>query len=191
MPPPPATPSQALTDWNASRRSRLDKVEAQCVWAAGIAPADPELLNEHLRAYVTLLSAHFQGFCRDLYTEASFRVLDWIKRVRLRPILQAQFKTALKLEKANPTLDTLAEDFSRFGIDLRAKIGTAPPADTHKGRLKIMNGCRNKCAHGEPAVPELSLSNIQDWRTSCNWLATRLNDIVYDTLWTAFRRVPW
>jgi hypothetical protein len=192
VPPPPATPSQALNEWTTTRRSKLAKVEAQCVWASGLAPPDPEMVDEHLRAYVTLLSAHFQGFCLDLYTEASLKVADRIKQVGLRPIVQAQFAAGLKLDKANPTLDTLSEDFRRFGItDLRAAIGTGPPADLHKGRLKAMNGCRNKCAHGEPAIPELLLPNIQDWRNSCDWFATRLNAVVYDKLWVAFRSAPW
>lgn len=192
MPPPPATSSQALREWDTTRRGKLTKVEAQCVWAVNLAPADPEMVDEHLRAYVTLLSAHFQGFCRSLYTEASFKVANRIKRVGLRPIIQAQFAAGLKLDKVNPTLDALAEDFNRLGInDLRTAVGTAPPADTHKGRLKAMNGCRNKCAHGEPVIPELLLANIRDWRVSCDWLATRLNAVVYDRLWTAFRAVPW
>lgn len=54
-----------------------------------------------------------------------------------------------------------------------------------------MNECRNKCAHGEPVIPELLFANIQDWRNSCAWLASRLNAIVYDKLWAAFRAAPW
>lgn len=54
-----------------------------------------------------------------------------------------------------------------------------------------MNGCRNKCAHGEPAIPELLLANIVDWQDSCDWLASRLNAVVYDKLWVAFRGAAW
>ncbi len=179
-------------EWNTTRQGRLSKLEAQCVWAAGLVPPDPDMVAEHLRAYVTLLSAHFQGFCRDLYTEASLKVVARIKRVGLRLIVQAQFAAGLKLGKVNPTLDALTEDFSRFGItSLRVAVGTAPPADAHKGRLKAMNECRNKCAHGEPVIPELLLTNIQDWRASCGWLASRLNAVVYDKLRSAFRAAPW
>lgn len=192
MPPPPATPSQALQHWNSTRHSKLDKVEAQCAWAQGQAPPDPELIDEHLRAYATLLSAHFQGFCRDLYTEASFKVVVRIRQSLLRPIVQAQFAAGLKLEKANPTLDAIAEDFGRFGIaQLKFAIGVGPPAEVHKSRLTALNKCRNKCAHGEPVIPELLLPNIQAWRISCNWLASRLNAIVYNKLWSSFRAAPW
>jgi hypothetical protein len=181
-----------LQEWDTTRRAKLAKIEAQCVWAAGLVPADPEMAAEHLRAYVTLLSAHFQGFCRDLYTEASLKVIDRINRVGLRPIVQAQFAAGLRIEKGNPTLDALDEDFNRFGISsVRQAVGVGPEADTHKGRLKAMGGCRNKCAHGVPDIPDLSLANIQGWRSSCDWLAVRLNAAVYDTLRVAFRAAPW
>ena len=153
---------------------------------------DPEMVDGLLRSYVTILSAHFQGFCRDLYTEAALSVGTRIRQIGLQPIIQAQFATGLKLEKANPTLDALAEDFGRFGIaNLRAVIGIAPPADSHKAKLKLMNECRNKCAHGESAIPELLLPNIQGWRDSCDWLASRLNAVVYDKLRKSFRSDPW
>jgi hypothetical protein len=167
-------------------------VEARCVWAAGLVPPDPAMIDEHLRAYVTLLSAHFQGFCRDLNTEASLEVVARIRKIGLRPIVQAQFAAGLKLDKVNPTLDALAKDFRRFGIaNLRMAVGTGPPADAHKGRLRAMNECRNKCAHGEAAIPELLLPNIQEWRTSCDWLAARLNVVVYNRLCASFRAAPW
>jgi hypothetical protein len=170
----------------------LAKLEGQCVATAESHPPDPEAVDEQLRAYATLLSAHFQGFCRDLYTEASLKVVARIKQSGLRPIVQTQFTAALKLGKGNPTLDTLSEDFSRLGIEnLRQAIGTEPAADTHKGRLKALIDCRNKCAHGEPVIPELQLTSLQDWRTSCDWLATKLNAIVYNHLRAAFRAAPW
>lgn len=192
MPAPPATPSKALRAWTSTRLVNLAKLDAQCIWAAALVPPDPAMADEHLRAYVTLLSAHFQGFCRDLYSEAAGTVVARIKRVGLRAIVQAQLMTGLELGRANPTLDVLARDFDRFGItDLAHAVGVAPPADTHKGRLKALNRCRNKCAHGEPVIPDLLLANVRDWRDSCDWFATRLNAIVYDRLWAAYRAVPW
>jgi hypothetical protein len=192
MPPLPASPSQSLLEWNSTRQSRLAKLDSQCIWADGLVPPDPEMVAEHLRAYVTLLSAHFQGFCRDLYTEVTLKVVARIKQAGLRPIVQAQFATGLRLEKGNATMETLAEDFLRFGIaDLRAALGTSQPDEVHKGRLKAMNKCRNKCAHGDPVIPELILNNIRTWRDSCGWLASRLNAVVYDRLRMAFRSAPW
>jgi hypothetical protein len=162
------------------------------VWAAGLVPADPEMEGEHLRAYVTLLSAHLQGFCLDLYTEAAQSVMNRVKRVGLRRIIQAQVAAEVRLEKGNPTLDNLTADFRRLGIpNLRTAIGVGPPADAHKERLAALNGCRNRCAHGEPVIPELLLANLRGWRTSCDWLASVLNAVVYDALRAAFRSAPW
>jgi hypothetical protein len=192
VPTPPATPSQSLQEWNSTRQSRLTKLDSQCVWAAGLVPADPEMLAEHLRAYVTLLSAHFQGFCRDLYTEATLKVVARIKQVGLRPIVQAQFAAGLRLEKGNATLEALEKDFLRFGIaKLPTVLGTDQPARTHKRHLQAMIECRNKCAHGEPEIPELQLDNIRAWRDSCDWLASRLNEVVYDKLRVGLRAAPW
>lgn len=192
MPPPPASPSQAFREWDTTRRGKLDKLDARCVWAAGLVPADPGMEGEHLRAYAVLLSAHFQGFCRDLYSEASQTVVSRVKRVGLRSIIKAQFVTEIKLNRSNPTLDVLTDDFRRLGIlNLRTALGTSPPVEGYKGGLRAMNDCRNKCAHGAPDVPELRLANIRDWRNSCDWFATRLNEIVYHTLRKAFRANPW
>lgn len=190
--PPAPTPSQAFLKWNTTRSGRLAMLEAVCGRAAVVVPLDTDALDEHLRAYAALLSAHFQGFCRDLYTEAVFQVVARVKQKWLRLIVQNQFTTGLRLDKMNPTLDTLEEDFGRFGlVNLRTAIGTLPPADTHKGHLKALIDCRNKCAHGEPIIPTLLLTNLRNWRTSCDWLASRLNGIVYDHLRRAFRAAPW
>lgn len=192
MPPPAVTPSRAFREWDTTRRDKLDKIEGRCVWAAELTPLDDDLAAEHLRAYVMLLSAHFQGFCRDLYIEATAAVAGRIKQKGLWPIIQAQFDAELCLDRANPSLDTLVRDFRRVGIDdLRAALGVGPPADVHKGRLGTMIGCRNKCAHGEPFVPELLLPNIQAWRASCDWMASKLDEAVYNRLRMALRASPW
>lgn len=192
MPPPPATPSQSLRNWTTTRQGKLSKSEARCVWAIGLAPPDPDMVDEHLRAYAMLLSAHFQAYCRDLYTEASQAVIARIRQKGLNEIVQAQLGAGLVLDRGNPTLDALEDDFSRFGVaNFRSTIGTGPPADGHKRSLGDMIACRNKCAHGKQSIPELQLANIRDWRHSCDWLASRLNAILYDVLWRRFRSAPW
>jgi len=61
-------PSKALLHWRNDRVPRLNEVDTQCAATLAIAPL-PNLADENLRGYVMLLSAHFQGFCRDLHTE--------------------------------------------------------------------------------------------------------------------------
>ena len=64
-------PSASLLGWRNDRMLRLGAVEAQCAACLVLAPPQPNLVEENLRGYVLLLSAHFQGFCRDLYTECA------------------------------------------------------------------------------------------------------------------------
>jgi hypothetical protein len=64
-------PSTALLQWQNDRLLRLSEVEAHCAAVVALAPPNPTFSDETLRGFVLHLSAHFQGFCRDLYTECS------------------------------------------------------------------------------------------------------------------------
>jgi len=57
------------------------------------AEATPGLCEENLRGAIMLLSAHFQGFCRDLYTE-SVQIIVSRVRASLQILIQDQFKSS-------------------------------------------------------------------------------------------------
>jgi hypothetical protein len=61
------------------------------------------LIDENLRGYVLQLSAHFQGFCRDLHSECVLCVVSKV-RPTLLALVQAQFMADRKLDHGNPTL---------------------------------------------------------------------------------------
>lgn len=76
-------PSKALSKWLNDRQTRLELIDQQCDSAVGAvadsgedvdAPEPTALGHEILQGYVMLLSGHFQGFCRDLYSECSYAV---------------------------------------------------------------------------------------------------------------------
>ena len=110
-------PSASLLRWQSDRRIRLDQVESQAIEVAALIPVNPTFLDESLRGYVLHLSAHFQGFCRDLYTECC---LIWIRAlpVEFGSIGRSQCFTQLAMEKANPSYENLKKDFNRFGFQL-------------------------------------------------------------------------
>src|SRR5215471_19634198 len=114
-------PSAALLRWQNERMPRLGEVDAQCATSLRRAPPRPALVEENLRGYVLLLSAHFQGFCRDLYTECAQVVVSRV-RTRLQHLIQPQFLAHMKLGHGNPNLQNLRDDFERFGfvLDLAA-----------------------------------------------------------------------
>ena len=137
------------------------------------------------------LSAHFQGFCRDLYTECS---QIWIGAIPagLQATAQAQFSTRLALEKGNPSYDNIKRDFNRFGflLDLQAGHAMVPQRVTDLGHL---NDWRNKAVHqgtqplggGVPAA--LTLPIVQGWRASCDGLVTLLHSELLRIMGAA----PW
>jgi hypothetical protein len=99
-------PSAALIRWQNDRASRVNEVEAHCTAVSALAPPKPTFLDETLRGFVLHLSAHFQGFCRDLYTESS---QIWIAAIPagFQATAQRQFSAHLALERGNPSRDNI------------------------------------------------------------------------------------
>jgi hypothetical protein len=144
-----------------------------------------------LRGYVVLLSAHFQGFCRDLYTEAAQVIVSKV-RPSLQKVIQDQFTAHRKLDRGNPTNDNLKMYFQRFGfaLDLRADPTNVSRLDD----LSALNKWRNVEAHQGTTLPigvPLDLPSLRSWRTSCDGLATSLDVILYNQLRRILRRAPW
>ena len=163
-------PSASFTCWQNDRVPRLNEVEAHCTAVLALVPPKPTFLEETLRGFVLHLSAHFQGFCRDLYTECSQISIAAIP-VGLKATAQAQFSAQLALEKGNPSHDNIKRDCNRFGflLNLQAAHSLGPQHVTDLGHL---NDWRNRAAHqgtqplggGVPVM--LTLPIVQGWRAS-------------------------
>jgi hypothetical protein len=183
-------PSTALQTWQNDRLPRLAHIDAQCAVSLATVPPNPHLVDENLRGYVILLSAHFQGFCRDLYTEGA-QVIASKTRPSLRLLIQTQFTTKMKLNHGNPNVENIREDFERFGfaLDLAANPANVP----RLAHLAALNRWRNIAAHhGKvPAGVPLNLPLLQAWRISCDGLATSLDASLYNALRGILRRSPW
>ena len=184
-------PSTALDEWTNDRRARLDELEAHCA-ALLAGPATPTFLDETLRGFVLHLSAHFQAFCRDLYSECS---QFWASLIPagMQTTVASQFSAQLALDKGNPSHENIKKDFNRFGfeVDLQAAHAEGPLRVTH---LALLNAWRNKAAHrsrGDVVPPDLSLPEIRDWRASCDGLAASLDAIMYDNLLRTTGVAPW
>ncbi len=82
-------------------------------------------------------------------------------------------------DHGNPNLDTIREDFKRFGF--RLDFVAAEPANAgHIPNLASLNKRRNVAAHHGtiPVGVPLDLPSLQVWRNSCDQLATSLDDIM-------------
>lgn len=184
-------PSVSLLYWQNQRMPRLLQVDLQCAASLAAIPPNAHLIDENLRGYVVLLSAHFQGFCRDLHTEAAPVIASRV-RPSLQMLIQNQFTAQRRLDHGNPTNDHLKEDFKRLALalDLRVDPANRPRLDD----LSALNKWRNVAAHQGTTVPAgvlLDLPSLRTWRTSCDGLASSLDDIVYNQLRKILRRSPW
>lgn len=189
-------PSVSLLNWNGDRSTRLDGIDAQC---AAVPAADVAHLDECLRGFVMHLSAHFQGFCRNLYAESSV-VCSLAVPIGMKVLVQRQFSTSLALEKGNPSNENLIKDFNRFGFNLNFTASHVAdhiangPRVTDLGHLQAW---RNRAVHqstsplggGVPAL--LTLPIVRTWRESCSGLAVSLDDIMYNYLQEILGAPPW
>jgi hypothetical protein len=184
-------PSASLLRWQQDRMPRLTGVDAQCAASVVLAPPQPNLVEENLRGYVLLLSAHFQGFCRDLHTEGAQIIVSKV-RLTLQVLIQAQFRAHRRLDHGNPTLQHLREDFERFGFTLDL-VAADPANQARLDNLAALNRWRNVAAHHStvPVGAPLTFPLLRAWRISCDGLATSLDEIMYNEVWRILRRAPW
>jgi hypothetical protein len=168
----------------------LQEIDTQCAASLAAASANPRLAEENVRGYIVLLSAHFQGFCRDLYTECAQIVVSRV-RPTLQSLIQAQFAIQRTLDHGNPNLHNLKKDFDRFGF--RLDLPADPANASRLQHLAAMNEWRNIAAHHGvvPAGGLPPLATLRNWWGSCDGLATSLDQIMYNQLRRLLRRQPW
>ena len=168
----------------------LREIDTQCAASLGLAPPNPRLAEENVRGYVVFLSAHFQGFCRDLYAESAQVLVARVRR-SLQLVFQAQFIAQHALDHGNPNLQNLKRDFSRFGFNL--ELATDPANTIRLQHLAALNEWRNIAAHHGvvPAGGLPSVATLRDWWNSCDGLATAQDRIMYNELRRLLRRQPW
>ncbi len=140
------------------------------------------------------LSAHFQGFSRDLYSECS---QIWIAAIPLgfQASAQRQFSAQIGLEKGNPSYDHIKRDFNRFGLELAAHV--SPVERVLITQLSHLNEWRNKAAHQgnrplNPGIsPVLTVQTVRGWMGSCDGLANWLDGVMHAELLQVMAVAPW
>jgi hypothetical protein len=191
-------PSNALLAWQTDRVPRLQNVEADCLHLETMYPADPNRVQEYIRAYAVLLSSEFQGFCRDLHSESADRIVDSVSPINLRSVLRAQCVYGRKLEIGNPNSGNLGADFNRFLLDFWAAVLALDPAHAaRRHRLALLNAWRNAISHHDYNPAELggttvlTISQVRDWRTDCNAFGAAFDAVLRAFLLTTTGVAPW
>jgi hypothetical protein len=184
-------PSVSLQLWLTDRMLSLQEIDTQFATSLALAPPNPRLSEENLRGFIVLLSAHFQGFCRDLYTECA-QIVAATLPFSVQVVAQTQFTASLALDRGNPNRNSIQRDFDRFGIPL--DLNGADPAN-HARLIDLgnLNEWRNIVAHHNAVPPGgvPSRADLQRWWNSCNGLATSLDGIMYHQLQRILGNAPW
>jgi hypothetical protein len=109
-------PSNSLQRWHLERAEALAEIENSHVIIGGTERGRRYATQQVNYSYVTLLSSHFQGFCRDLHTECVERIAAVVP-TPLRNFMQLEFTWNRSLSKGNPHPGAIGFDFKRLGIN--------------------------------------------------------------------------
>lgn len=196
-------PSLALQAWRSTRAQALDEIEEAHRRAGGLGPGRRYTTQQINQAYVVLLSAQFQGFCRDLHTECAEHLRTSLAQhsaasAAAATILGAGFTTNRRLSRDNPTIDALKDDFGRFGFVFWRHVELVDPRKQSRQRsLQVLNEWRNAIAHQsiDPAKlggrTTIVLSMVRKWRRDCDGLAESFDTVMRARLRDILGSPPW
>lgn len=140
-------PSRAFTIWQQERILRLDEIEAAHAAVGGVAPGRRYTTEQVNRAYVMTLAAQFQGFGRDLHSDAALFLADHVEPAPLKPVIAGAIQEGRKLDSGNVNPSNLA-DFSRLGMEFWVQVNALDRRNPRRQRrLEQLSVWRNHVAH--------------------------------------------
>jgi hypothetical protein len=190
-------PSHSLIKWDQERAEALDEIANAHVMVGGTERGRRFATQQINYSYATLLSSHFQGFCRDLHSECVDYIVATLP-VQLRPFVRAEFNGNRSLSKGNPHPGAIGSDFNRLGIVFWADIYQLDARnDRRRELLQELIDWRNAIAHQDfnPIAaggnPVLHLATVRGWRRALNALARHFDLAMYNYLSTLLPAPPW
>src|SRR5580692_2284696 len=109
-------PSLALIRWRTERTASLDEIEHVHRSVLGIGAPRRAAMQQLNLAYTLLLSAEFQGFCRNLHTECAAAVARVLPSTVLEELMLDSLLLGRKLNTGNPNPGNIGADFGRFDL---------------------------------------------------------------------------
>ena len=192
--------SRALGGWKGVRCDRLDELEAIHAGLTGTGPGRRWLTEQLDRAYVLALASQFQGFARDLHSEAAAH-LAATSGATIRPVFEASLTVSRYLDRGNATAGNLGSDFARLGFDFwDAVYATDKRNRDRRARLDQIMIWRNSIAHDSPIVrndlgkvvgTKPTLTWGRRWRRALSALTVSFDRAVGDEVGGLVGRTPW
>jgi len=182
-------PSTAHHEWVSNRLRSLNALETAHTLFGTKGVGLVFLRQQVVQGYVTQLSAQFQAFCRDLFSECLDFLVGQIGPAFASPAIRESFEYGRQLETKNPSPSALGTDFGRFGLNLWQTLKAADPKNADRNKeLELLNHWRNAIAHQDFKKKELggattvTLARAKTWRVVCEELALELDKVMGDHL---------
>jgi hypothetical protein len=189
--------SNSLARWNNERKEALDEIENAHVMVGGSERGRRFATQQINYSYAALLSAHFQGFCRDLHSECVDHVVA-IVPPQLQIFLREEYHWNRSLSRGNPHPGAIGSDFNRLGIDFWVAVYALDARnERRRNLLQELVGWRNAIAHQDfdPVAPggvaTLHLARVRGWRSAANVLARCFDQVMFDYLQPLLGGAPW
>lgn len=189
-------PSRALTEWRGRRSGELDELLAAHAAVGGTRRGRRYATQQLNRAYALAIAAQFQGFCRDLHSEAVDEIVAVTNPAQVALQLRVLLTSGRKLDHGNANPSALGSDFGLLGMrlwpQLRARDGRT---EVRQARLEELNEWRNAIAHEDfsqlPSGAALRLATVAGFRKACMGLAVTLDREVAAHAAGIVGRPPW
>jgi hypothetical protein len=156
-----------------------------------------EALRQISHGYAVLLAAEFQGYCRELHTEAVTFFATTIPAAQQAAVSQS-LTLSRQLDRGNANPGSLGSDFGRLGLNWWAAVDLIDTAGPNLRRvLEELNAWRNAIAHNDfdpvrlGGTILLTLSMVRQWRRVCNRLAGVFDHVLADHLQSSLGSRPW
>lgn len=198
-------PSQSLAKWQTIRSRELDQLLHAHARIRGGGPGRRYATEQLNFAYLVAVAAHFQGFCRDLHSEAVGAFAAAVPPP-LSEILRSALTKSRSLDRGNANGSTIAEDFARLGMgrfwDLVTAEGGPIRTARRRYRMEQMNMWRNAIAHDSFEQVQSKSAQLDNrlrprlvegkkCRTACDLLAVQMTSAVGKFLQQVVGKGPW
>jgi hypothetical protein len=192
-------PSVPLQEWFAERAATLDDIENAHHAVRGSGPGARAATQQINQAYVVLLVAQFQGFCRDLHSECAEFLVAPVADPELREVLRDSLVFGRKIDRGNPNAGNLGSDFNRLGLTFWPLVNAHRTRNpVRRSMLEELNDWRNAIAHQNftgamlrAGRPYLTLLQVRAWRRACDGLAHSFDEVLRAHLRALTGVAPW
>jgi HEPN superfamily RiboL-PSP-like protein len=188
-------PSNSLSKWRGARKRALDEIVAAHVIVGGTSPGRRYATQQINYSYATLLSSHFQGFCRDLHSECIDHIVA-ATPPQLQVFLRIEFVWNRSLDKGNPHPGSIGSDFNRLGIQFWPSVDRSDTRNPRRRQLlQELIDWRNAIAHQDfgrvGGNPTLHLTRVRAWRNAVAVLAIEFDRVMQAYLSILLGAAPW